>query len=341
VDKSKSYQHDVSVIIINWNTCDDLEVCISSLLETSENLTTEITVVDNASEDSSVLMVRSKFPTVNLIQNSSNLGFAAAVNQGIQKSKGTFLLILNSDIIAERGVLKTLVETLKLNPNVGAVAPRLLNIDRTVQTGYFRKYPSLFQILFYYTFLSRFTERNPKLFQRYMEDVPDMQNSNLEVPQIPGGCMMVSREVVKKVGLMDENYFLFFEDVDWCYRMRMNNYRLLKINTVSMVHLGGRSFIKGDNYWLHGRFMLSLNLFVDKHYSRWFRILTKMITLGDSIIVLTLRRIQLFSKRAHSNQSWQHSYSRHRYFVYLFADQYFPTFLGKFISKVFKPEGRK
>jgi hypothetical protein len=332
-----SFWFDVSVIIINWNTSEDLEVCIASFLEISDDLKTEIIVVDNASEDRSVSMVQSKFPQVNLIANSNNLGFAAAVNQGIYKSKGTFLLILNSDIIAKNGVLKTLIEILKSLPDVGAVAPHLVNLDGTTQTGYFRKYPSIFQIIFYYTFLSKYTERNPKLLKKFMEDIPDKQYSEIEVPQIPGGCMLVSRDVINKVGLMDENYFLFFEDVDWCYRMRMNNYRLLKINTVSMVHLGGRSFLKGDNYWIHGRFLLSLNIFVDKFYSRWFRIVTKIITFSDSIIVLFFRKLQRFLKKGPSTQSWQHSYSRHRHFVQIFTDHYFPTFLAKFILKIFKP----
>jgi hypothetical protein len=341
VEKSNSSKNDVSVIIINWNTCEDLEVCIDSFLKTSDDIKTEIIVVDNASEDRSVSMVQSKFPQVKVIANSCNLGFAAAVNQGIKISNGAFLLILNSDIIAGGGVLKTLVATLQLYPDVAAVAPCLVNMDGTLQTGYFRKYPSLLQVLLFYTFLSKYTDRNPKLVKKYMEDVPNQHNGILEVPQIPGGCIMVNRDVLQKVGLMDEKYFLFFEDVDWCYRMRMNNYRLLKINTVSMVHLGGRSFLKGDNYWIRGRFLLSLNMFVDKFYSIWFQIATKLITVGDSLIVLIYRKIQQTFKKVHHTERWRHSYRRHSYFVEIFSDHYFSASFSKFIKRLFYLETEK
>ncbi|MBI4811473.1 MAG: glycosyltransferase family 2 protein [Ignavibacteriales bacterium] len=317
-----NFKIDLSVIVVNWNTAEDLDNCLASFIALSDELTLEIIVVDNASEDQSVSMMRSEYPAVNLIVNQKNIGFAAGVNQGIRSSKGKFLLILNPDIVASKNILRSLIEIFEKYPNAGALAPRLINNDGTTQSGYFRKYPSILQILFFYTMFAKFTEKSKFLFRKYMEDSVSGQNSVIEVPQIPGGCIMIRREVLNTAGYMDESYFLFFEDVDWCYRLREHGWRLLMANTVSMTHLGGRSILKKDKEWIYGRFMLSLNQFIDKHSPIWFRIVAKMITFCNSFSIMLVRMLQNLMSSADKESKRQQSYLRHSYFLRMFYDHY-------------------
>lgn len=331
---SKPYEYILSVVIVNWNTSEDLEVCITSFLEPLDDPKTEIIVVDNASEDGSVSMVRSKFPSVNLIENSCNLGFAAAVNQGINRAAGKYILILNSDIVSNYDSLQALINTLESRNDVGAVAPRLVNSDGSMQQGYYRKLPTLMQILLFYTFLSKFTSKNSYLVGKYLEVFFEENAIQSEVEQIPGGCIMIRREVLQTVGLMDESFFLFFEDVDWCYRIRKYGWRLLSIRNVSMVHKGGSSFLNLDNSWMYARFLLSLNQFVDKQYTLLSRILTKLITICDSIIILIVRKLQIMIKPQTVVGNSGKSYKKHKYYLKEFSDYYFPPVFSKFFKYI-------
>ncbi|MDI6803206.1 MAG: glycosyltransferase family 2 protein [Bacteroidota bacterium] len=329
---SNPYEYVLSVVIVNWNTCEDLETCLTSLTDRSGFLNLEIIVVDNASEDDSVQMVRSKFPNAILIANQVNLGFAAAVNQGINNARGKYLLILNADIVSNFESIQVLINTLEFRKDVGAVAPRLINLDGSLQRGYYRKLPTLMQILLFYTSLSKFTFKHPYLVKKYLEVYFEENATQFEVEQSPGGCIMIRREVLETVGLMDESFFLFFEDVDWCYRIRKGGWRLLCYNAVSMIHKGGSSFMRLDNSVFYGRFLLSLNQFVDKHYTLWTRLITKLITICDSFIILIIRKFQIIIKPKIIYGNPGKSYQKHKYYINIFIDYYFPPVLSKFVK---------
>ncbi len=332
---SNTYEYVLSVVIVNWNTSEDLKTCLTSLTDRSGILNFEIIVVDNASEDDSVQMVQSKFPEVSIIINKVNLGFAAAVNQGINKAFGRYILILNADIIANFDSLKVLINTLESRKDVGAVAPQLINLDGSLQRGYYRKLPTLMQILLFYTSLSKFTFKKPYLVKKYLEVYFEENATQFEVEQIPGGCIMIRREVLQTVGLMDESFFLFFEDVDWCYRIRKSGWKLLCMNGVSMIHKGGSSFLKLDNSIFYGRFLLSLNQFVDKHYSLMSRFLTKLITICDSFFILIGRKLQMVLKPQTMYGNSGKSYRKHKYYLKIFIDNYFPAVLSKLVKFIF------
>jgi len=310
-------QFDVSAIIVNWNTCAELESCLRSFPRASRrgDLRLEYIVVDNASADGSTTMVNSKFPDVRLIENKSNLGFAAGFNQGVREAQGRYLLILNPDILVREGALAVLFEALESNPEAGAVAPRLLNADGTMQKGYFRRYPSAMQVLLFYTFLAKYANRSQSLLSRYLEDSQESGRLISDVQQIPGGCMMLRREVIDTVGLMDESFLLFFEDVDYCYRMRKHGWKLQVVNTVSMVHLGGRSFRRLDPYWVFQRMTISLNAFVAKHGSLPLKIATFCATFGNSFFIFLFRAGQrIFNLRA-GGSSASLSFNCHKHIV--------------------------
>ncbi|MBA4312695.1 MAG: hypothetical protein C0417_08700 [Chlorobiaceae bacterium] len=315
-------EFDLSVIIVNWNTQEDLDNCLASCLSISDDLTKELIVVDNGSADQSVLLVKQKYPEVKLIENRYNIGFAAAVNQGLSLSKGTYLLVLNPDITIPRYTVSKLIDIFEIHPDAGAIAPRLINKDGSYQVGYFRKYPSMMQILLFYTSFSKFTSRNDKLFRKYMEDIPTAESDLISVPQIPGGCMMIRREILDDVGFMDEKFFLFFEDVDWCYRIKKKGWTLLMVNSVFMNHLGGRSILKQKNEWIYGRFLLSLNQFVDKHYKIRYQIVTKIITVGNSVFVLIVKSILRYSGLFRNRSKLQESISSNRLFLKMFFEYY-------------------
>lgn len=332
---SNTYEYILSVVIVNWNTSEDLETCLTSLRIDSDILNIEILVVDNASEDNSAQMVQSKFPNISLVINKVNLGFAAAVNQGIKKAKGKYILILNSDVVSSYDSLRVLINTLESQKDVGAVAPRLVNLDGSFQQGYYRKLPTLTQIFLFYTLLSKFTFKSTYLVAKYLEVYFDENNIQSEVDLIPGGCIMIRREVLQTVGLMDESFFLFFEDVDWCYRIRKGGWRLICLNGVSMIHKGGSSFLRLDNAIFYGRFLLSLNKFVDKHYPLFSRCLTKCITICDSFIILIVRKLQLIIKPQTIHGNSGKSYRKHKYYLKIFFDYYFRQGFSKLVNFIF------
>lgn len=315
-------EFDLSVIIVNWNTQEDTDNCLASFFSISGKLKIEMIVVDNGSDDQSALMVKQKYPQVKLIENRQNIGFAAAVNQGLSLSRGTYLLVLNPDITTPQHTVSKLIDTFEMHPDAGAIAPRLINKDGSYQVGYFRKYPSMMQILLFYTSLSKFTSGNDKLFKKYMEDIPTGECDHISVPQIPGGCMMIRRKILEDVGFMDEKFFLFFEDVDWCYRIKKKGWTLLMVNSVFMNHLGGRSILKRKNEWIYGRFLLSLNQFIDKHYKLRYKIVTKIITVGNSIFVLIVKSILKYSGLFRNRSKLQESISSNRLFLKMFFEHY-------------------
>jgi len=334
---SRTCPFDVSLVIVNWNTRTELESCLRSFATTSKSVAVEIIVVDNASVDGSPAMVRSEFPDVHLIANSDNKGFAGGVNQGIRAALGKYIFVLNSDIVSQEGTLLKLIAAMDASPEVGAIAPRLINSDGSLQKDFFRKLPTLLQVLLFYTALSNVAKSQPRLVRKYFEETTDELVPEYDVQQIPGGCIMVRREVIDRVGMMDEQFVLFFEDVDWCYRIREGGWKLRIINTVSMIHLGGRSFIGRDRTWMLGRFMLSLNQYVDKHGSLWFRISTKVLTFGNSFIIFLIRVIQkTILKGIQQKQSFQESYRSHSYLLKLFLEYY----TGMTFSKISKRDSK-
>lgn len=230
---------DVSVIIVNWNVKELLGDCLRSIYSQTKTISFEVVVVDNASSDGSVEMVSKEFPQVKLIANKENLGFAKANNQAIRESKGRYLMLLNPDTIVVGNALATMVLFMDNRKDAGAVGPRILNPDKTVQLTCGRYSPTLLTELWDFTKLSSLFPGSRIFGKALMSYWP--HDDNREVELISGACMMVRKETIEQTGLMDEHFFLFAEETDWCYRIRKNGWKIYLNADAEIIHLWQQS----------------------------------------------------------------------------------------------------
>lgn len=246
---------DISVIVVNWNTREYLAECLASMVAdggvvlTGEESATvqpgqvsaEVIVVDNASDDGSVAMIAAQFPQVRLLANDRNLGFAAANNQAIAQARGRVLFLLNPDAYIRPGALQALVRFLKRRPQAAAVGPNVLNPDGTWQAAVFR-FPTLWDLFCEAVFLSVLFPRS-RLFAR--KEIGGFKRNRVrEVDWIQGCALAVRREVWDAVGPFDEGYWMYVEELDWCRRASQQGYRLYFTPTAQVVHYGKRATAK-------------------------------------------------------------------------------------------------
>jgi GT2 family glycosyltransferase len=231
---------DLSIIIVSWNTVKLLRECLESIYGHTKGITFEVFVVDNASSDGSSDMVKESFPGVRLIENSQNAGFSKANNQAIVLSEGRHIALLNPDTLLIEDVFSKLVNYADQHDNVGAIGPKLLNRDgKTIQYVCARRLPSLFDSVCYNSGLSgRFP--GSRLLNRTNMTYWDHRSSRY-VEVISGACMVVRRKTVDGVGLMDENQFMYADDVDWCKRIMDAGWRVYYCSEASILHYGGES----------------------------------------------------------------------------------------------------
>jgi hypothetical protein len=227
---------DLSIVIVSWNTRELLGHCLAALERAVAGLRVETIVVDNGSSDGTPAFVRAHFPTARLLEPGGNLGFAAANNRGIGVARGRILCLLNPDTEPRPGSLRTLVEHLDRSPTVGVVGPRLLNPDGSEQAVGFR-FPTLAQVaLDLFPLGGRFADT--RLNGRY-PDAPRDRPFPIDFPL--GACLAVRREAVEAVGPLDEEYFIYGEEVDWCRRLRAAGWAIECVPAAAVVHHGGQS----------------------------------------------------------------------------------------------------
>jgi GT2 family glycosyltransferase len=224
---------DLSIIIVNWNTKEYLLHCIDSILQKKGSISMEIIVIDNGSRDRSGEEVKRQFPGLRLIENGRNLGFARAVNQGLRVSSGRYLLLLNPDTQLREGAIEKLVSFMESHAEAGVAGAQLLNGDGSKQNS-IANFPSLTTELLNKNLLRRLF---PKKFPGKEKDYPEP----IEVDSVIGACMMVRRDVLDQVGLLDEDYFLFLEETDWCYRIKRTGWRIYHVPQAEVYHFQGKS----------------------------------------------------------------------------------------------------
>lgn len=254
----------LSIVIVNWNTCDHLQSCLQSLAGDDMNCC-EVIVVDNASSDDSVAMVREKFPWMRLVENAANAGFAGGCNQGIRASGGEYILLLNSDTLPKLDALRSLVDFMDEHTDAGGCGPRLLCPDGSAQAYTFGQDPTLYYLLR--------RGLSQSLFRHYLHDWTTDQIQNVD--WVSGACLIIRRTVIDQAGLLDENMFMYFEDNDLCLRIRQAGWQIYYNPQVEIVHLGGQSLIKNPR--AQEAYYESLKYFYVKHYSLASRILLKLL----------------------------------------------------------------
>jgi len=222
---------DISIIIVNWNVREFLDRCLNSIFFYLKSREFEVIVVDNASSDGSVEMVKRKFSQIKLIINKENYGFAKACNQGIKIAHGRYLFFLNPDSEVTNNTYDQVINFMESHSEVGVAGCYLYYPDRRIQTSFYR-FTSLANLLgralLLYSFLPRNALTGP-LFSDYLR-------SNRSIGRVCGGAMVVRREAFEEVELFDESFFLYYEDEDLCYRMRQKGWKIAPIPDTKIIH---------------------------------------------------------------------------------------------------------
>lgn len=295
---------DASIIIVNWNTAGLLLQCLESIYKSGSQYSLEIIVVDNGSRDDSVALLTKIFPSVILIRNDQNFGFARANNQGISMAGGRYFVLLNSDTIVLPGAIDLLIQTADANPQVGVVGPKLLNMDGTMQKSW-SSFPS---------FLSELMGKNFRV-RTPVADCPDAY----EVDWIMGACMLVRSSTVDEVGMLDDAYFFYSEETDWCYRIKKKNWKVWYLASAEIYHLGGGSSNRGSLVQLARLYQGKLIFFKKYHGDFITALLRYGLAFGNSLGVM--RRLLFFNWK-NRDASWQRIISQSRLVWCLLSNQY-------------------
>jgi GT2 family glycosyltransferase len=231
----------VSIIIVSWNAREFLRGCLNSIAQSRGQSGDEVIVVDNASSDGSAEMVEREFPSVKLLRAGSNLGFAGANNLAMKYAQGDYFALVNSDALVYPGCLERLCEHLDLHPEIGLVGPRVVGGDGLLQRTC-RKLPTLWNTLCRALALDR-PLAGWSTFSGY--EVPSAQHEQPHEPEVMSGCFCVARRrAVEQIGGLDERFFFYGEDIDWCKRFRDGGWKLAFVPAASAMHFGGGSTSK-------------------------------------------------------------------------------------------------
>lgn len=273
---------DVSVIIVNYNARSYLRNCLESLFKAISrgSLKCEVFVVDNNSGDGSKEMVKGEFPLVNLIENRGNVGFSKANNQAIQVSKGRYILLLNPDTVVMPKSLDLMVEFMEKNQGIGILGPKMLiDSNGSIQPSV-SEFPTPFTIFLRFcvprAFLSHVVKnfiRKSKIERLLGSQVrtyfsPLRLEFPVEVDSISGACILARREVIEQVGLLDENIFMYLEDVDLCLRVKKRGGRIVYFPKAEIIHYCGQSSGGDFNPVSFCRRSQSVCYYFEKHHGR-------------------------------------------------------------------------
>lgn len=281
-------QVKLSIIIVNYNAKDFLLKSIKSIYKTIKNVSFEIFVVDNASFDGVEEVLKQNFPKVNFIQNNQNFGFSKANNQAIRIARGKFILLLNPDTVLTQGAIEAMLSYMEKHPKIGIVGPYLINGYGNTQLSYNLSsflFPATDQVIDYVYERIHFVKKTLLLTARIENKKPK------EVALVMGACLLTKREVFNMVGLLDENFFMFGEDTDFCYRTKKQGFKIMFLPEAFIIHYGGRSsrFLKHKRlieaksyiyYFWKNLFQSNLQFSFSKTYFLFFLILFSSLSIS-------------------------------------------------------------
>jgi N-acetylglucosaminyl-diphospho-decaprenol L-rhamnosyltransferase len=276
----------ISIIIVTFNTSALTRICLQSVLADSAgwDAPIEIIVVDNASTDDTVSMISRLFPSVRLIVNAENVGYAKACNIGMRAANGRYLLLLNSDTQVQPGTLRALVHFMERHPEAGACGPKLLNEDQSLQPSG-RPLPSFWSVALGMT----------RAYRLWKRDLYIQLNRNYDqvasVGEISGAAIFVRRDVYQRVGGLDERFFAYYEDVDWCKRIGEAGYKIYYVPEARVIHRWrGTSGKLPKEVYSAG--LRSLRYYFTKHHSRAAQMGIQLLLAGKETVMLAKAAVQ-------------------------------------------------
>lgn len=229
---------DISIIIVSYNTKDITLRCIRSIYHYTEKTSIEIIVIDNASRDGSVDAIRREFKEVLIIENKDNLGFSKANNIGIKQAKGEYICLVNSDIELIENTFDMMYEFMEKNPSIGVAGPKTVNKDQRISPNV-KRLPTLWNCFCDSFFLSKALSRFPLFEGREVKNFNFNEQKNIEV--LAGCFMLIRRQALNEVGLLDESFFFYGEDTDWCKRFGDNRWQIYYWPATTVIHLENAS----------------------------------------------------------------------------------------------------
>lgn len=283
----------LSIIIVTWNNQSEIAKCLDSIKKYPPKVKHSVWVVDNASTDNTLKILEKSYPWIKLIKNSVNEGFSKANNKALKQIHPQYALLLNPDTEVTNSAIDTLLNFLKTNGKVGACGALLINKDGSIQTeGYYRKLPSFWQVTLFYTNFNKFALRNSYLRQKYWEEEV-LGDRPVKVEQIPGACLLIPYDLIKQLGFLNEEYPVWFEDVDLCYQIKKKELDLMLVPESKVYHLGGVSFEKwNESSKKEVRFYKSLFTFFSLNKSFPEFLLIKLIILINYFYLVTTRSLK-------------------------------------------------
>jgi len=279
----------VSICIVNLNARDYLHDCLQSIISGTHRVSYEIIVVDNHSQDGSVELLRPTFPDVVIIENETNEGFSKPMNKAMKITQGEYILLLNPDTLVQEGAIDYLVDFLGSHPDVGIVGPKVLNPDGSLQKPCRRSEARPWDVFTYFSGLAKRFPSNPRFSGYYLGYLDE--NQTCEVDGVSGSCMLVRKEVVEQIGYLDERFFAYQEDADFCLRARQAGWKIFYFPEAKVTHFGGKGGSKVEPTRSIVAWHFSYYQYYKKHFAsdyfflfNWFYYSLMGLKLGFSLI---------------------------------------------------------
>lgn len=273
---------DISIIIVSWNTRQLLDNCLDSIYKETKKINFEIFVVDNASSDRSAEMVKEKYPQVQLVENKKNAGFAAANNQALKHASGRYILFLNPDTIILDNALDKGVEMMDARPEVSILGANTFNSDMTRQKTVAPD-PSLLSQIFLLAKLRHLFPKS-KIIKKYQRFDFDYSKETLINGHTQGSFILIKKDVLDKIGSFDEKFFIWFEEVDLCFRARQRGYKILYSPEVKIIHYGGESFKQVMTFKKQLMYNQSLLYYFWKNKPKWQYFVLKLFEMPSLLL---------------------------------------------------------
>jgi GT2 family glycosyltransferase len=299
---------DLSILVVNWNAAHYLKPCLASVYREVKGIDFEVIVVDNASYDGSAELIKTEFPQATFIQSDQNLGFIRGNNLLFRNARGRNILLLNPDteIIGEE--IQHMLGYLESLPRAGVIGCRLITADGMVQTNSIQTFPTILNQFLDADFLRR---RFPNSSLWNLKPLHDDSGPPVEVDSVSGACFMIKRAIFQRVGLMSEDYLMYGDDIDLCFKVKRAGYKIYYTNSCSVVHHGGKSTASWKealaDVWIRD----SIHKFLVKFRGRWYGSFYKATMAAVAVVRLGLITLmKLVARSARRRESLSYSFTK-------------------------------